>query len=172
MSAGRVCSAGKVMDRLNAVMVRASFVWLLAGVIVGGLMLVDQVVPGDWRRWAQPTHGHMLFVGWFVQFALGIAYWLLPRRRTPERPLGYNVGLAFAGVAALNLGLLLRVIAEPAQRSGVEADWVLATLVASAVLQLAAVSIFVVQLWPRLAPRAPKPRPPGSNQPSREESPS
>jgi hypothetical protein len=159
------------MDRLNAVMVRASFVWLLAGVVVGGLMLTDQVVPGQWRLWAQPTHGHMLFVGWFIQFALGIAYWLLPRRRTPERPLGYDVGLAFTGVAALNLGLLLRVIAEPAQRSGGDGDWIVMVLAASAVLQVAAVVIFVVQLWPRLAPRAPKPRPAGSNQAPREETP-
>jgi hypothetical protein len=159
------------MDRLNAVMVRASFVWLVAGVIVGGLMLADQVAPGDWRRWAQPTHGHMLFVGWFIQFALGIAYWLLPRRRTPERPLGYDVRLAFVGVAALNLGLLLRTIAEPAQRSGVDGDWVLVTLIASAVLQVGAVIIFIAQLWPRLAPRAPKTRPSGSNQAPREGTP-
>ena len=51
------------MDRLSAVMVRAALGWLLAGVVLGGLMLTDRVVPGEWRLWMTPTHGHVLFVG-------------------------------------------------------------------------------------------------------------
>jgi hypothetical protein len=150
------------MDRLNAFMVRGSFAWLLAGVVVGGLMLIDRAVPGEWRRWAQPTHGHMLFVGWFLQFALGIAYWLLPRRRRPDRPLGYHEPTALAAAVALNLGLVLRVVAEPAERAGAAGAWTLVTLTASALLQVGAVLIFVVQLWSRVAPRAPKVRPASS----------
>lgn len=130
------------MDRLNSIMVRASFAWLLAGVLVGSLMLADWAAPGDWRQWMQPTHGHMLFVGWLVQFALGIAYWLLPRRRTPDRPLGYDEPIAIAAVAALNLGLLLRTVAEPAERAAA-ADWTLPALIASASLQLGAITLFV-----------------------------
>lgn len=143
-------------------MVRAAFAWLLAGVLLGGLMLVDRALPGDWRQWGQPTHGHMLFVGWFAQFALGIAYWLLPRQRRPERPLGYDERLAIMAVVTLNLGLLLRTVAEPAERAGAVAAWTLATLIVSALFQLGAITVFVGQLWPRLAPRAPKTRPPGS----------
>jgi hypothetical protein len=154
------------MDRLNVAMVRASFAWLLAGILVGGLMLIDRAVPGDWRRWGQPTHGHMLFVGWFLQFALGIAYWLLPRRRTTERPLGYNERAALLAVAGLNLGLLLRTVAEPAERVGIAqgtpGGWVtLVALTASAALQVGAVTLFVIQLWSRVTPRAPKGRPAG-----------
>ena len=55
----------------------------MLGFVIGGLMLVDRAIPGDWRAWMSPSHGHMLFVGWFLQFALGIAYWLLPRKRQP-----------------------------------------------------------------------------------------
>lgn len=157
------------MDRLNAITVRASFIWLLAGVVLGALMLADQAIPGDWRRWVQPTHGHILFVGWFIQFALGIAYWLLPRRRTQDRPLGYDERLAFCAVAALNLGLLLRALAEPVERGGGNGDWTLPTLIASAALQVGAIAVFVLQLWPRVAPRAPKLRPSGSGQAQQEE---
>jgi len=147
------------VDRLTIVMVRCSLVWLLGGFVIGGLMLVDRAVPGDWRLWLQPSHGHMLFVGWFVQFVMGIAYWLLPRKRSPERPLGYREDLALTGAAALNLGLLLRVVAEPLERTGHASDGTLALLGASAVLQVAAVVIFISQLWPRIYGRGKLGRP-------------
>lgn len=137
-------------------MVRLSLLWLLAGFIVGGLMLVDREIPGNWRLWAQPTHGHMLFVGWFLQFALGIAYWLLPRKRSPERPVGYNLRTAQFAVAALNLGLLCRVIAEPLERSGHAGNGTLTLLGVSAALQIGAAMVFVTQIWPRVAPRSPR----------------
>jgi hypothetical protein len=142
------------VDRLNSVMVRLSFVWLLAGVVVGGAMLIDRALPGQWRLWLQPSHVHMLVVGWFLQFALGIAYWLLPRKRTPNQPLGYNERLAFAAVAGLNLGLILRVIGETIERAGHESDVTLAILSLSAVLQIAAIATFVIQLWPRVQIRS------------------
>ena len=141
------------MDRLTAIMVRVSLGWLLAGFIIGGLMLVDRIVPGMWRAWLAPSHGHMLFVGWFFQFVIGIAFWLLPRKRSPERPLGYREQLSLLGVVMLNVGLLLRVAGEPLERIG-KGDLVTITaLSASASLQLLAALIFIAQLWPRTGVR-------------------
>lgn len=142
------------MDPLSSVMLRASLLWLLAGVGIGAAMLVDRALPGQWRAWLAPSHAHILFVGWFLQFALGVAYWLLPRRRSPERPLGYHERAAALAAAALNLGLLLRVAAEPLERAGIVSKETLAVLGLSALLQLVAVVIFVSQLWPRLGARA------------------
>ncbi|HEU5434203.1 MAG TPA: hypothetical protein VFU81_21205, partial [Thermomicrobiales bacterium] len=119
----------------------------------GGLMLNDRIVPGDWVAWALPAHMHMLLVGWFLQFALAIAFWLLPRRRTPARPLGYDERAALAAAAALNVGLALRIVAEPLERAGRASAGTTAALAISALLQIAAVLTFVIQLWPRLAPR-------------------
>lgn len=141
------------MDPLSARMLRASLIWLLCGVSIGGAMLLDRALPGNWVLWLAPSHAHMLFVGWFLQFALGIAYWLLPRKRTPQRPVGYHEGLATAAVVALNLGLLLRVVAEPAERTGWGSNLTLAMLALSAILQIGAVVIVVSQIWPRVAPR-------------------
>lgn len=141
------------MDRLTSVMVRLALLWLLAGFVIGGAMLVDRAVPGDWRVWLAPSHGHMLFVGWFLQFALGIAYWLLLRKRTPELPLGYNERLAYGAVGMLNVGLLLRIGGEPLERVGDGNDLTLTALFASALLHVLATLLFVSQLWPRAAPR-------------------
>lgn len=141
------------MDRLTTVMVRLSLGWLLAGFSIGGLMLVDRIVPGDWRAWLAPSHGHMLFVGWFFQFVIGIAFWLLPRKRSPERPLGYHERISLLGVAALNVGLLLRVAGEPLERIGQGGLVTITALAASATLQMLAALIFVAQLWPRTSVR-------------------
>lgn len=138
------------MDRLSVVMVRCSLIWLLGGVVIGSLMLVDRGIPGNWRLWMSPSHGHMLFVGWLVQFALGIAYWLMPRKRSTERPLGYREGPAIVGVVALNVGLALRVVAEPLERTGHGNALTLALLGGSSALQVAAIALFVGQLWPRI----------------------
>jgi hypothetical protein len=141
------------MDPLSSTMLRASLIWLLAGFVIGAAMLTDRTLPGQWRLWMAPTHAHMLFVGWFLQFAVGVAYWLLPRRRSTERPLGYGERAAYLAVAALNLGLVLRVITEPVERATSESTVTLILLGVSALLQLAAALVFVAQLWPRVGPR-------------------
>jgi hypothetical protein len=141
------------MDPLSSVMLRAALTWLLAEFVIGAAMLTDRALPGHWRLWMAPTHAHILFVGWFLQFAVGVAYWLLPRRRSTERPLGYRERAAYLAFVALNLGLVLRIIAEPAERAGLANDVTLALLRASALLQVAATLVFVIQLWPRVGPR-------------------
>ncbi|HEX5164014.1 MAG TPA: hypothetical protein VFV93_01355 [Thermomicrobiales bacterium] len=141
------------MDPVSVRLVRASLLWLVLGFTLGALMLSDALVPGDWRAWFAPTHGHILFVGWFLQFAIGVGYWLLPRKRTPERPLGYNERHATIAFGFLNSGLLLRVLAEPPGRVGNGGDLVDITLAVSSMLQLAAIVIIASQIWPRIVPR-------------------
>jgi hypothetical protein len=145
-----VIPRGGRLDRFTIIMVKTSLAWLLSGFVLGGLMMVDRVVPGSWRAWLLPTHGHMLFVGWFVQFAIGIAYWLLPRKRRPEMPVGYRENLAFIGWGMLNAGLLLRVVGEPMERVGDAGTVSISILSISAVLQVAAILMFIAQLWPRI----------------------
>lgn len=146
------------MDRLTTVMVRLSLGWLLTGFVIGGVMLVDRSLPGAWRAWFAPSHGHMLFVGWFFQFVIGIAFWLLPRKRSPDRPLGYNERLSLLGVGALNIGLMLRVSSEPLEPIGQGTVVTITALFASAILQVAAALVFILQLWPRTGARQVRPR--------------
>lgn len=141
------------MDPISVKMVRAALIWLAIGFLLGALMLSDATVPGDWRYWFAPTHGHILFVGWFLQFAVGIAYWLLPRQRTDDRPLGYNERAALLSLVTLNIALVLRVGAEPAMRIGYLTDISEIVLVVSAIGHVTAIGIIVVQLWGRIIPR-------------------
>ncbi len=110
-----------------------------------------------------PTHGHMLFVGWFIQFALGIALWLLPRTRSDLKPLGYRERPILIAIISLNSGLLLRVVIEPLDRSGHGGTLADVALVTSALLQLSAIVLFVIEIWPRVASRAPKKRSPANS---------
>jgi len=145
------------MDPVSVRFARAALIWLVLGFTLGALMLSDALVSGSWRVWFAPTHGHILFVGWFLQFAVGVGYWLLPRKRPTHRPLGYREDAANAAFALLNLGLLLRVIAEPAGRIG-DDSWVIDyTLAILSILQLAAIAIIAHQLWSRITPRPPRP---------------
>ncbi len=144
------------MDPVSVRMVRAALLWLALGVVLGGLMLADASVPGNWRAWYLPTHGHILFVGWFLQFAVGIAYWLLPRKRSDELPLGYNERVTFFSFLILNSGLLIRVIAEPGPRAGYMTSLVDELLLVSAITHVVAIGIVVVQLWSRVIPRPPR----------------
>ena len=134
-------------------MLRIALGWLMIGFVIGGAMLTDRELPGQWRLWLAPGHGHMLFVGWFLQFVIGVAYWLLPRKRSPRQPVGYVERPAYIAVAALNAGLALRVGGEALERAGHANDATFAALVIAAVLQILAAAIFVVQLWPRVAAR-------------------
>lgn len=147
------------MDLLCSRMVRAALCWLVAGAFVGGLMLLDGTLPGALAAWLTPSHAHMLFVGWFLQFVIGVAYWLLPRKRTSAQPLGYDERLGMLATLALNAGLLLRVAAEPIERMGRGSALTQVTLGLVAVLQVAAIVIYATQLWPRVGPRAPRAKP-------------
>lgn len=142
------------MDRTSTWLIRVSLGWLLGGAIAGAIMMSDSYLPGAWRVWLGPTHGHALFVGWFVQFTLGIAVWLLPRQRTDRHPLGYREGELWTAMACLNAGLLLRVAAEPRQRAGHHDLWLDPALLTSGLIQVVAIALIVRGLWPRVATRA------------------
>ena len=78
------------------------------------------------------------------------------RGNSPERPQGYDLRIAKMAVAALNIGLLCRVVAEPLERSGHAGTGTLALLTLSAALQIGAAAVFALQIWPRVAARPPR----------------
>lgn len=68
------------MPRLSQLMIRTALVWLTLGSTIGGVLLLNKGIPLlPWLWTLRFTHVHLLLVGWTVQFACGVAFWILPR---------------------------------------------------------------------------------------------
>jgi hypothetical protein len=91
------------MPRLSVWAVRAALVYLAAGATIGALVLVAKggVLPADLLR-LLPMHQEFMMLGWLLQLAIGVGYWILPRLEG-ARP---RPGLAVLGIACLNGGIL------------------------------------------------------------------
>ena len=92
------------MPRLSCWFIRAALFYLAAGFTVGALMLANKGIsfwPQSWRFLS--VHMEMLLVGWLVQLALGMAFWILPRF-VKGAPRG-NEALIWLAFVLVNLGI-------------------------------------------------------------------
>ncbi|HEU5101234.1 MAG TPA: hypothetical protein VFU22_19555 [Roseiflexaceae bacterium] len=100
------------MPYLSRLMIRTALVWLAIGYTLGGLLLLNKGMPTmAWLWTLRYTHVHILLIGWTVQFACGVAFWILPRldaagTRGDER-------LVWLSYAALNVGVVLAALRDP-----------------------------------------------------------
>ena len=118
---------------------------------LAGLLMVSVYRPlGLDPRWAAsaPSIWHLLVVGWLTQLIFGVAFWLFPRRNAAH-PRG-SITLAWGSWILLNLGLVLRLIAEPVAILYHERT---SLTVFSGVLQWLAALLFVINTWPRIKER-------------------
>lgn len=139
------------MPPLTRACIKAALIWLVIALLVG----VATAVPGTVRTSTialaiRPTAVHMLTVGWITQLIFGVALWMFPRS-SREQPYG-NAALGWTLFAALNGGLLLRAIAEPAVMLRPSAGAGIA-LGLSGLLQWVAGVAFVLLVWPRVKVR-------------------
>jgi hypothetical protein len=122
-------------------MIRTALLALTAGATLGAVLLAVPGVAGM-TRW-RPLHAELLLVGWTVQLAFGVAYWILPRFRSgPGR--GHEA-LGWAAFALVNVGMLLVGVGRSV--SGGEI-WAFAGRGAEGL----AAAAFVAQAWPRVKP--------------------
>lgn len=131
------------MPRLSVYFVRASLVYLALGLTVGGLLLANKGVmflPAIWA-WL-PAHIEFSFVGWMIQLALGIAFWILPR--FPTHPIRGNEQWSWSAFFLLNLGIWFVVL-----QIAVPVEWL---SLAGRVLELLGVGLFAVGNWRRIKP--------------------
>lgn len=124
-------------------MIRASFVYLTLGFILGALLLVHKAYPLHPAIWVlMPIHIELMIFGWIIQLTLGTAYWILPRYLEGQ-PRG-NIKLSAVMVCMLNAGIVLNVFSFlnflPQN----------ATL-AGRLLELGAVILFILLHWNRVA---------------------
>jgi hypothetical protein len=146
------------MPRLSQLMIRTALVWLAAGFTVGGLLLLNKGIPlSPWLWTLRFTHVHLLLVGWTVQMACGVAFWILPRldaggSRGEER-------LAWLCYLALNVGVVLGALRDPLAASAGASALTRAMPVVAGVLYMIGIAAFVAHAAPRIVAFRVLPRP-------------
>jgi hypothetical protein len=122
--------------------VRTSLLYLAAALTVGVLLALKVPLGGLF-----PVYVHLFVFGWLTQLIMGIAMWMFPKFSS-ALPRG-DARLNWSAYGLLNLGLVLRLVGEPLQsaRPGAFAGGL---LVASAILQWLAGSVFIFNIWPRV----------------------
>jgi cbb3-type cytochrome oxidase subunit 1 len=130
------------VPRLSIWMVRAALLALAAGATLGAVLLADPAFAGGVARW-RPLHAELLTVGWTVQLAFGVAYWILPRFRSGRERGREELG--WAAFVLVNLGVMLVGIGRSVPGA---ATWALAGRSAEGL----AVAAFAAQAWPRVKP--------------------
>lgn len=138
------------MPRLTVWMVRTALLWQGLGFSLGALVLAEKGLGRlPWLWMLRGAHIQILLMGWLVQLAAGVAYWILPRfdaagSRGDARPL-------WVAYAALNLGVALAALTTPLGLAPL-------ALVAGALYALAGV-LLVPHLWRRVLAFRTLPRP-------------
>jgi hypothetical protein len=130
------------MPRLSAWFVRAALIYLAVGFTFGMLLLWNKGVPISPYIWQLlPAHIEFLLIGWTVQLALGVAFWILPRWQTQRG----DVRPAWAAFFLLNLGIWCVVLTP---WLGLP-YWVLSL---GRICEAAAAGAFALHAWPRVKP--------------------
>ncbi|MEO6835255.1 MAG: hypothetical protein ABI231_05040 [Candidatus Tumulicola sp.] len=132
--------------------VKASLLWLCGTFVFGAGMLAFKALGTTLPFDLSVVHAHMGFVGWLVNLVMGIALWFLPvnREKFPANRGRYPVLPVRSIFIMLNAGLILRLVFEPVLDRWGPAPLTSGALLASALLQTAAVVLFAAVAWLRV----------------------
>ena len=133
------------MPRLSGWFVRLSLVYLALGFTFGALMLANAglgFAPNLYQL--LPAHYEILLMGWAIQLALGVSYWILPRFKQ-GLPRG-NVRVAWLSLIFLNAGIF-SVALSPV----VKFAWF---FLLGRILETVGILAFLWEAWRRVRPSA------------------
>jgi heme/copper-type cytochrome/quinol oxidase subunit 1 len=138
------------MPRLSRWFVRSALIYLLIGFGIGGLILCAKAGYVDARVWVWLLpHADFLLVGWLIQLAMGVAYWILPRMRETGRG---RVALAWIAYFLLNAGLCLGAGLACLDYWFPDSGWNSKAFIPGLLTQAIALCVFVIYAWPRVLP--------------------
>ncbi len=145
------------MPRLSQLMVRTALVWLIIGFGMGGLALWNKGLPfSSWVWTLRLAHVHALLIGWMVQLAFGVAFWIFPRLDASNNR--GDESLVWLCYFVLNLGVALATLHDPlVGLVGPGGVWLLPVLAAG--MYLLAMASFAAHAWPRVVSFRELPRP-------------
>lgn len=129
------------MPRLTVWMVRTALLELGIGFTVGMLMLFNKGVPFDPFVWLLlPVHIELVLLGWTIQLAMGVAFWVLPR--FSQAPRYGRERLGWLAYGLFNAGVLVVILS-----TWIALGWL---PLAGRLLELAGVISFAVMIFPRV----------------------
>lgn len=143
------------MFRIHRLFIKTAIIYFVLGVLLGGFLLLNKALRTIPYPYALVTvHNHLITVGFIAMMIMGVAYWMFPRQPGTTKEAVAKDPLAWVNYILLNLGLILRAVAEPFY----PASWTRGALAASAILQTLGVLSFVVGIWNRVRPPSTFPR--------------
>ena len=130
------------MPCLSRWFIRSALAYLALGFTFGALMLFNKGVPFSPALWRLlPTHVEFLLLGWTVQLAMGVAFWILPRFSSSRG----NEKAAWLAFVLLNVGVWLAGLGPL-----LGAPPVISFL--GRLAEVGAGAAFAVHAWPRVKP--------------------
>jgi len=131
------------MPLITRLFLKSGLIFFICSLIIALLLQIDSVsIPSLF-----PLFWHTLMLGWITQIIMGVSMWMFPGR-IKEESFG-NQKWAWLAFIFLNIGLWLRVFAEPLIYLSELRIWKV-LLVISAVVQLIAVLCYVIEIWSRV----------------------
>ncbi len=128
--------------------IKTSFAFLLAGLALGGYIVVSELVVGAYPpRLVITAHVHLLLVGFMVMIVMGVATWMFPRPGRDDT--GYRPELAETVYWVMTLATAVRSVAE-VLAGWWAAPWLRAAVVAGGLGQIAGTALFVINTWSRV----------------------
>jgi cbb3-type cytochrome oxidase subunit 1 len=134
--------------------IKTSFLFLLAGLLLGAVLIVSQFVLNMYPpRLHVTAHVHLLLVGFMLLIVMGVATWMFPRPARDDAR--YRAELAEVVYWLMTVSTALRAACEIA--AGFSAAPALGAGIAIGGLgQLGGAALFVFNMWTRVRmPQAP-----------------
>jgi len=134
------------MPTLTRWFVKAALIYFVASLLIGFLLALNSIFNlQSFVFGLSPVYFHLLMVGWITQLIFGVAHWMFPKY-SKEKPRGDD-RLSWITYWTLNVGLIMRAIAEPLISESIVFGWAVAV---SSVLQMIAGWLFVINTWGRV----------------------
>jgi cbb3-type cytochrome oxidase subunit 1 len=128
--------------------IKTSFVFLLAGLLLGAWIIVSEFVGGHYPpRLFITAHVHLLLVGFMLMMVMGVATWMFPRPARDDT--AYRPEFAEAVYWIMSLATALRAAGE--LLAGFSPSPALRLLIAAGGLgQVLGALLFVFNMWRRV----------------------
>lgn len=99
------------MPKYSIYFIKTAFIYFIFGTILGATILINKAYNFNSLIWnILPIHIEILFIGWFLQFILGVAYWIMPKYFS-SKSYG-NENLIKSSYILINSGLIIKTLLD------------------------------------------------------------